>query len=71
MFIGPGSEVEHHIQSIHLELVSDHLTMRGTGTCIPDGPIISDALHCRDGKSNDTFAGNTLEEFAIRVECSR
>ena len=51
--------VEYHIKPVHLELVSYHLSMRRKMTCIPYGSIISDALHFRDGHSNDTFARET------------
>ncbi len=45
-FIGPGIRFRHRIEPIHLELVPDHLAMRGTGTCITDGPLIVTPCTC-------------------------
>jgi hypothetical protein len=68
VFIGSGPEVEHFVEPVHLELVSYHLSVLGTGTGIANISLVGNALHCCDGPGDYALPGDACRDQRTRGE---
>jgi hypothetical protein len=66
VFIGPGTEVKHPVESVYLELIPYHVSRRGAGAFIPYDSIVCDTLYCRNRKGNHSFRRDTWWDLRDR-----
>ena len=62
MFVRAWREIEHGIQPVYFELVSDHLPGWRAWPGIPDRPAVSNTLDRRHRHCDDAFAGGCRRE---------